>query len=125
VYPVRVDPYIGLARLVAGEYGDGFGGAVSVSADGSTIVAGAELATMDGIQFQGAVYVFSEPPGGWAAGSSEPTKLTASDGALDASLGSSVAVSADGSTIAAGAEQATVNGHRQGAVYVITKPQGG
>jgi hypothetical protein len=50
-------------------------------------------------------------------------KLTASDGAASANLGSSVGVSSDGSTVAAGAPNATVGGHGgQGVVYVFVKP---
>jgi hypothetical protein len=127
-YPIRVDPFIELTRLVAsdGGQGDNLGASVAVSADGSTIVAGAPNATINGTQYQGAVYVFSEPQAGWAAGVTETAKLTASDGAFADTLGQSVAVSADGSTIAAGAPGASVNGQRgQGAVYVFTRPQGG
>ena len=54
----------------------------------------------------------------------QQAKLTASDGAANDELGSSVAVQGD--TIVVGAPFATVNGNsQQGAVYVFVKPEGG
>jgi hypothetical protein len=55
----------------------------------------------------------------------QQARLTASDGADGDSLGASVAISGNGTTIVAGSA-ATVNGNpAQGAVYVFTKPAGG
>ena len=78
---------------------------------------------MNGNFGQGAVYVFTEPASGWAD-ETQAAKLTATDGAESSVLGSSVAVS--GTTIAAGAPDATVNGNfGKGAVYVFTEPASG
>ncbi len=115
------------AKLTAsdGQIGDQLGSALAISGDGSTLVAGAPFATIGGNTFQGAAYVFIKPVGGWT-NENETAKLTASDGAADDGLGFSVTVSADGSTVAAGAPTATVNGNSaQGAAYVYTKPGGG
>jgi hypothetical protein len=83
----------------------GYGSAIS----GSTIVAGA---------YGHAVYVFTEPAGGWVNGQ-ETGELTASDGG--AGFGFANAIS--GLTIVGGAPEATVNGNvEQGAVYVFGVP---
>ncbi len=124
-YPLRIDPFIQeIAKLTASDYGptsvsvDGLGWSVAMSSDGSTVVAGAPGATITGSAYdQGAVYVFTKPSSGWAS-ETEATKLTASDGAKDDALGSSVAVSSDGATVVAGAPGVNSD---QGAVYVFTK----
>jgi len=110
------------AQLTAsdGTPGTALGGPVAISSDGSTIVAGAPGDS----NYLGAVYVFQRPPTGWATGT-ETAKLTASDGANGDTLGDSVAVSDDGSTVVAGAPYATMgNGTHQGAVYVFRKTGG-
>ena len=120
-YPLRIDPVLYTqAKLTAtdGAANDQLGGSVAVS--GTTIAAGAPGATVNGNTDQGAVYVFTRARGTWT----QAAKLTASDGAAGDSLGYSVAVS--GTTIAAGAPFATVNGNTdQGAVYVFTQPASG
>ena len=56
----------------------------------------------------------------WASGT-ETAKLTASDDAFNDTLGWSVALSGDGSTVAAGARYAAIGGKSaQGAAYVFT-----
>ena len=82
-YPLRIDPFVQQAKLTAsdGAADDSFG--LSVAVSGTTVVAGDPG--------QGAVYVFTEPAGGWAS-ETQAAKLTASDGA---GLGLSVAVSGD------------------------------
>ncbi len=121
-YPITVDPFIQQAALTAsdGVAGSALGWSVAIS--GNTIVAGAEQlkGTNPG---PGAVYVFTEPSGGWA-NATQTAKLTASDGAPGDALGSSVAISGD--TIVAGAPDKTVGGNAdQGALYVFVKPSGG
>jgi co-chaperonin GroES (HSP10) len=109
------------AKLTAsdGVGGDQLGFSVGVSSDGSTVVAGALDATVGGNIEQGAVYVFVKPSGGWSSGT-QTAKLTASDGAANDQLGASVGVSADGSTVVAGADNATVGGNGyQGAAYAF------
>ncbi len=126
VYPVTVDPFMQVAKLVAadGAAGDNLGAAVAISDDGQTVVAGAPEAEVGGHAAAGAVYVFSRPVSGWANGV-QTAKLTASDGAASDQLGDfpqGVAISADGSTILAVAPFATVGGHGgQGAVYVFLR----
>jgi hypothetical protein len=121
-YPVRVDPFLQAAELIAsdGNPGDSLGASVAVS--GNTIVAGTPFHTVGGNEYQGAVYVFTEPSGGWST-TTQTAELTASDGAANDNLGSSVAVSGD--TIVAGALQSDPGQPGPGAVYVFAKPVGG
>jgi hypothetical protein len=121
-YPVRVDPFFQAAELLAsdGNPGDSLGASVAVS--GNTIVAGSPVHAVNGNLYQGAVYVFTEPSGGWST-ATQTAELTASDGAAGDELGSSVAVSGD--TIVAGAIQYDGGQAGQGAVYVFSMPNGG
>ncbi|MGB8647946.1 MAG: FG-GAP repeat protein [Anaerolineae bacterium] len=115
------------AKLTAsdGAVGD-YLGSVAMSADGNTIIAGACHVMIGSHTWQGAVYVYVKPDGGWATTSTFTAKLTASDGGAYDFLGREVAVSADGSTLVAGAYLATVGGHsEQGAAYVYVRPEGG
>jgi trimeric autotransporter adhesin len=126
-YPVRVDPLLQQAALSATDVtaGSQVGESVAVSGDGSTVVVGAPGANVGSVSAAGAVYVFSEPAGGWTSGT-QTAMLTASSGASDDDFGVSVAVSSDGSTIAVGAPQATVGSNAdQGLTYVFAKPAGG
>src|SRR6478736_2959921 len=96
---------------------DNFG--ASVALDGSTLVVGANGATVGGNAGQGALYVFAESNGTW----SQVQKLTASDGTANSSFGESVAL--NGSTALIGANNATVNGHSfQGAAYIFSESNG-
>ena len=102
----------------------GFG--VAISADGSTVAAGEFEADGDNGQNsgQGLVDVFTKPAGGWSSAPDpdpQTAELVASDGASNDELGNSVAVSADGSTIAAGA----LHHANTGAVYIYSEPNGG
>jgi FG-GAP repeat len=121
-FPVKIDPFIQQAKLTAsdGAANDELG--VSVALSGDTIVVGAPLATVSANSQQGAVYVFSEPAGGWAT-ATQTAKLTASDGAADDELGCSVAIS--GTTIVAGAPGFKCSGDIPGAAYVFSEPAGG
>jgi hypothetical protein len=127
-HPAYVDPFPPEAQLIApdGTHDDELGNAVAASADGSTVVAAAWAATVSGKAIQGALYVFERPAGGWS-NTSHAAKLTASDGAAQDTLGYSVAVSSDGSTVVAGAPYATSVGNAfgPGAVYVFIRPAGG
>jgi trimeric autotransporter adhesin len=75
---------------------DLLGMAVSISSDGTTIAAAADQAN----HWQGAVYVFVKPAGGWT-NATQTAKLTRSTGQF---LGNSVAISGNGDTVVAGAE---------------------
>lgn len=97
-----------------------FPSSVSLNADGSTVILGYSGARV-GTEAHGAVYVFVKPAGGWVDNFS-PVKLTASPGADLELMGQSVAISSDGTTIAATAPQ---SGGSAGAVYVFVKPSGG
>ena len=118
-YPVRVDPFLQTAELIASDRaaGDSLGASIAVS--GNTIVAGTPFHTVGGNPYRGAVYVFTEPNGGWST-ATQTAELTASDGSANDELGWSVGVSGD--TIVAGALQ--YNGG-QGAAYVFTEPANG
>ena len=107
------------AKLTAsdGATGNYLGCSVAVSPDGATVAAGAPYALVGNNPDQGAVYVFTQPASGWAD-ETQTAKLTASDGAIGDYLGSSIALSTDGTTVATGAAGATVGGNaHQGAVY--------
>ena len=96
----------------------------SVVVSGSTVIGGAPNAEINGNFEQGAAYVFAQPAGGWG-NMTETAKLTASDGALGDSFGSSLALYADHGLLC-GAPGATVKSRvSQGMVYVFTKPRSG
>src|SRR5437588_521914 len=106
-------------KLTASDGGlfDNFG--ASVALDGSTLVVGANGATVGGNPAQGAVYVFTESNGSW----SERQRLTASDGTAVANFGNAVAL--DGSTALIGADASTVRGNTyQGKAYLFTESGG-
>jgi len=106
-------------KLIAsdGALFDNFG--ASVALDGSTLVIGANGATVGGNPAQGAVYVFTESNGTWT----QTQKLTANDGAAYDNFALSVALK--GSTILVGSPRATIGGNAgQGALYVFTESNG-
>jgi hypothetical protein len=119
---------------------EGFGGAVAISADGSTLAVGApaERSSATGINGDqtstagpnsGAVYVFVRTGATWT----QQAYIKASNAEIDDRFGGTVALSADGSTLAVGAQQegsaATgINGDQSsnaamfsGAVYVFSR----
>ncbi len=100
-YPLAVDPVASAAVLTASDVtgSDALGSSVAISADGRTIAAGSPRHSVAGQSNRGAVYVFSEPAGGWAD-ATQTAELTADDGAGGDELGFAVAMSADGRTIA-------------------------
>jgi hypothetical protein len=101
-----------------GSPSDEFGDSVAISGDGSTVVAGAPAHASSA----GAAYVFTEPVNGWQSTTTQTAELTASDSAPNDEFGDSVAISADGGAVVAGAP-----GHMSsaGAAYVFTEPTGG
>jgi FG-GAP repeat/Divergent InlB B-repeat domain len=120
-YPVRIDPIVQNAELVADAGAGTFEGiAVSVAMSDSTIAVGDQQAN----GFGGVVYVFSKPASGSWVDATQTAELTASDGTGSDNLGYSVAIS--GTTIVAGAPLHTVNNNGdQGAVYVFSEPAAG
>jgi len=105
------------AKLTAsdGTGGSFLGGVMAMS--GRTVVTGGAT-TVNG-NFQGAVYVFTEPPGGWQ-NQMQTAKLTASGELPSDFFASSVAIS--GSTVIVGA---TGVNQGQGAAYLFTEPSRG
>ena len=100
---------------------DQLAGAVAI--DGDTIAAGATADSIGPNWYQGSVYVFTKPDGGWSS-ATELAKLTASDGTSGDALGGRLVI--DGDTIAAGARDSDVGTNdSQGSVYVFTRPTGG
>ena len=117
--PATAGEAISLAQA-KGQSGDAFGGAVVLSTDGSTLAVGALYADVNGNADQGSVTVFTRSGGKWA----EQGVLTVA-GAANDWFGYSIAMSADGSTIAVGAVYATVDGNKaQGSASVFSR-QGG
>ena len=118
-----------VARLRASDPGTQyrFGLSVAVHEDtsnGDTIVVGAP----DHSSSKGAVYVFSEPSGGWANDvgedhATETARFLASAGAAADEFGNSVAVV--GNTIVVGAYLDDDNGDSSGSAYVFDEPSGG
>jgi hypothetical protein len=122
---------------------DAFGQSVALSADGNTMAVGAYKEasgargidgnqTDDSVANSGAVYIFSRSAGRW----SQQAYVKASNTGSDAWFGSSVALSADGNTLAVGAPQEAssatgIDGNQadnsaadSGAVYVFTRSSG-
>ena len=111
-----------VAKLTAsdGAANDEFG--YSVAVDGDTIVVGAHQNDADtNNNDEGAAYVFTKPPSGWAD-MTQTAKLTAFGAAAGDEFGISVVV--DGDTIVVGAHQndADTNNNDEGAAYVFTEP---
>lgn len=120
--------------------GDWFGQSLALSADGNTLAVGAigEASAATGIggdqtsdvaPGSGAVYVFTRSAGTW----SQQAYVKASNAAANDGFGSSVALAADGNTLAVGARYEAsaatgINGNQadnaamqSGAVYVFTR----
>lgn len=105
-----------------------FGLGESVAIDGSTVAAGApewgDENTYSG-GLPGAVYVFTEPAGGWEGTQTQEAELTASSGAGtstgDPGVGVSVALA--GSTIVSGAPY--YGSAEQGATFIFVEPPSG
>jgi hypothetical protein len=93
---------------------------LSVAISGNTIAAGA-FGWPGNETFEGAVYVFVEPSGGWT-NMTQTAILTASDASSQSQLGYSVGIS--GNLIVGGAE-GWPDGAYDGALYVYQKPAGG
>lgn len=117
IYPVVVDPFLSESRLTASDVAvnDNLGFSLATSADGGTIAAGTYLNNGN----RGAVYVYVRPGAAWPVAATQSARLTASDGELNDYLGWSVAMSADGGTIAAGARG---DDNSRGSIYVYIRP---
>jgi hypothetical protein len=125
------------------EEGDLFGVSVALAADGNTLVAGAtgEDSNATGIQgdqgnnaaaVSGAVYIFARSAGTW----SQQAYVKASNTGASDAFGSTVALAADGNTLAVGVSREDSNAtgiggdqsndaaNGSGAVYVFTRSAG-
>lgn len=89
------------------------GGAVSISADGNTIIIGGNADNGN----IGAAWVFTRTNGVW----SEQTKLIATGNIGNAGIGTSVSISADGNTAILGG---TTDNTSQGAAWIFTRRNG-
>ncbi len=100
-----------------GAENDNFGRPVTISTDGTTALIGANNKTVGGNLSQGVAYVFVRVASVW----SQQAILAAGDGAEGDYFGSSLAVSADGSTALIGDINKTLAGtpSSRGAAYVF------
>jgi hypothetical protein len=104
-------PWVQLAELTTTDTNPYVGAAMAVA--GNTVAASGDFVD------RGAVYVYVKPASGWADGT-QVAKLTSSTGL---SLGDSVAISSDATTIVAGDPSSGADNN--GAVYVFVKPATG
>lgn len=105
--------------LPAGTSYSYLGASVAVSGDGNVAAAGAPFSTnANGIDC-GAAFVFERTNGNWTA-----SKLDPVDGGPGDWFGMSVAVSADGSTVAVGSPSDNFHGWAAGSVTVYRKQDG-
>lgn len=109
-----------LTRVAAGTwvYPDYGGYSVAISADGSTLVAGAPGETAS---VTGKVCVFEKQSGTWT----RVATLTPSNSSANDGFGWSVAVSGTGATVAVGAPRADYWDTDRGAVLMYDRPTGG
>ncbi len=103
-----------VARLSNALVSDQFGAAVAIG--GHTIAVSAPFNNNS----SGVVYVFTEPAGGWSGDLLPTAQLSITNGRGNNTLGISVAISSDGSVVAAGAPGGAIT-----AVYVFVEPAGG
>jgi len=104
--------------------GDDFGASVSVSADGSTAVVGAQTYSNGSNALSGAAYVFINNGSGWSLA----TTLVPSDQGLYDRLGITTSINPNGNQIVVGADYipyANVTPTKQGKAYVFSMPAGG
>jgi len=101
------------ATLTASDPGPGDQLGWAVAIDGDTVIGGAPYATVNGIKWAGAVYVFAEPPGGWAD-MTQTAKLTPTYD-IGGELGQCAALEGG---VAVGCSSTT-------AAYVFVEPIGG
>ncbi|HEX5314983.1 MAG TPA: FG-GAP repeat protein, partial [Gammaproteobacteria bacterium] len=126
VYPLTVDPLLWQEQAVNASDGhalDQFGFAVAIS--GTTAIIGAPAATVQGRDFEGAAYVFTESGGVWSASQ----KLTPSDNLPRDSFGWSVALNGTTAVVGAtgllGSGASDIgDGAKQGAAYVFAESGG-
>ncbi|SDJ85497.1 FG-GAP repeat-containing protein [Halovenus aranensis] len=120
--PTLVQPLQQQAKLSPDdEEEDFFGHEVAVSADGTTAVVGAVGDDTGDGSDAGSLSVFSRDEGGWQ----QQARLVAGDGEENDELGDAVSLSADGTSVVAGATGSDRNGQNAGAAYVFTQTEEG
>ena len=99
---------------------------VAISEDGSVVVWGGCLGWIPPNMCKGAVYVHTEPVGGWT-GSLQATAVLYANGGPQAwqSMGKYVAIDEDGNTIVAAGSFHAGHVDEPGVAYVFNKPAGG
>ena len=96
------------------EVDDEFGASVSISADGNTVIVGADQEDT-GATDAGAAYIFTRSGSTW----SQQAKIQASDLEASDKLGVSVSISSDGNTVIVGANGEDTGGSGAGAAYIF------
>lgn len=98
--------------------GDHFGSSISISASGDVIAVSSPYADTNGVNAVGKVYIFRSSGNTWI----QEASFYASDYSHNANFGYSISISADGNTLAIGADRANNNlVNDAGAVYIYTK----
>lgn len=121
-FPITMDPLFSAITTFddpPADPGDFFGYSVALSSDGSTLLVGAQSATVNGVTQAGAVYFYTRINDTW---STTPTiEIPDPSATFNDSFGTSVALSADGKTALVGAPGDTVAGNQQeGQIYIYT-----
>jgi len=104
---------------------------VATTSDGKTIVLGVPGQTInentpEASADQGALFVYTEPSGGWKEAPPTASSISASDGKEKDLFGWATAISANGSTIVTGAPaEGFGSSAPTGRAYILTKPAGG
>ncbi len=113
-----------VATLAAGTPADDFGGmpgSLAISSDASVVVVGAPDTQVGVNAEQGVAYVFQRPPGGWSGALGPAATLKNSGGSSGDRLGSSAAISPDGTTAVVGVPQDGNGGAGNGQVDVYER----
>jgi fibronectin type 3 domain-containing protein len=109
--PVQISQFmlttIGALNASNGQISDLFGSVVALSADGKTLVVGAAQDANPYPNIDGAIYVYALANGTWT----QQAYIQSANGFELKRFGSSVAISADGNTIAVGAPNEWGGGH--------------
>jgi len=99
-------------------YSDYLGRTVSMSSDGSRVLAGAYYKSVGGLTGAGAAYIFTRTGTSWT----QEAKLTASDYAANDYFGRQIGMSGDGSRVIVGVYSKSVGGLTgAGAAYVFVR----
>ena len=117
VYQNVNDSWIQIGTGIEGEPGAHFGNAVSLSADGSIVAAGADISSANGYH-AGQISIYQNNEGSWTL-----TGSPINGEAEEDIFGISIGISADGSVVAAGASNNDTNGNNAGQVRVYQYPQ--